>query len=354
MAANDFSSGLDISVPNRKDIEEKTSAAGGELTAMATEEQPLVLNPEDVKVDDTLPPYSENTKVNGLINYASGVKPPTNEEIAEAIETRKVARKKVNDKLKQVIQYERQSKERIKNIWEKSTPIIQKTLQEELNIYKLPEFIEFVNFIKTELVWWDNNKKLTLVDVNTRDVVFDERYDTLLESFVKARESLNNAAIAEKQKKIDDARELNDKIMNATTADIAWDATTSVFRSITAIIYIIFSIFIGSLVANDYIYKTTPYKIVGFIYGFIFAPVVSVYYIIKIIFSWFGRGDPPLLVSVLPIIKYENYQGWTIGYDNRYDYIIGNKIADNLMQKENYIKRNLLAELELERAQQGA
>jgi hypothetical protein len=82
MAANDFSSGLDISVPNRKDIEEKTSAAGGELTAMVTEEQPLVLNPEDVKVDDTLPPYSENTKVNGLINYASGVKPPTNEEIA--------------------------------------------------------------------------------------------------------------------------------------------------------------------------------------------------------------------------------------------------------------------------------
>lgn len=197
-------------------------------------------------------------------------------------------------------------------------------------------------------------RKVTLVDVNTRDVAFDEKFDTLKSSYLKALDSLNKDAIAEKQKKIDEARELNDKIMNATTADIAWDATKSVFNSIAIIIYIIFCIFIGSLVANDYIHKTIPYKLLGFIYGVIFAPFVSIYYIIKIILSWFGRGDPPLLASVLPIMKYENYQGWLLGFDNRYDTIIGNKIESNLIEKENYIKRNLLVELQLERAEQGA
>ena len=342
MASNDL--------PSREDLQ----AAGGDLAAMAIEEQPLVLNPEDVKVDDTLPPYSENTKVNGLINYASGVKPPTNEEIAEAIETRKVARKKVNDIFKTLINNEASVKTDIKNKWDKSKPYIQKSMQETLNTFKLSEYKELINFLKTELVWWDNNKKVTLVDVNTRDVAFDEKFDTLKSAYLKALDSLNKDAIAEKQKKIDEARELNDKIMNATTADIAWDATTSVFRSIGTIIYIIFSLFIGSLVANDYIHKSSPYKIVGFIYGSIFAPVVSIYYIVKIILAWFHRGEPPLLVSLLPLIKYENYQGWMFGFDNRYDTIIENKLQDSLMQKDNYLKRNLLAELELERVEQGA
>jgi hypothetical protein len=342
MASNDL--------PSREDLQ----AAGGKLTEMATEEQPLVLNPEDVKVDDTLPPYYGNTKVNGLVDYASGVKPPTNEEISKAIESRKVARKKVNDIFKKLMDTETSVKTDIKNKWENSKPYVQKSLQETLNTFKLQEYKELINFLKAELVWWDNNKKLTLVDVNTRDVSFDEKFDTLKSTYLKAVDSLNKDAIAEKQKKIDEERELNDKIMNATTADIAWDATTSVFRAIVIIVYIIFSIFIGSLVANDYIHKTIPYKLLGFIYGTIFAPIVSIYYIIKIILSWFGRGAPPLLASVLPIMKYENYQGWLLGFDNRYDLIIQNKINDSLIQKENYIKRNLLAELQLERAEQGA
>lgn len=147
MASNDL--------PSREDLQ----AAAGDLTEMATKEQPLVLNPEDVKVDDTLPPYYGNTKVNGLMDYASGVKPPTNEEISQAIETRKVARKKVNGIFKNLIDTEASVKTDIKNKWDKSKPDAQKSMQETLNTFKLPEYKELINFLKSELVWWDNNKK---------------------------------------------------------------------------------------------------------------------------------------------------------------------------------------------------
>jgi hypothetical protein len=68
-------------------------------------------------------------------------------------------------------------------------------------------------------------------------------------------------------------------------------------KVVGSLFYIALCLVAGSLAANDAIGRDRMYRVFYFVYGFIFAPFVLVYYI----FRWF-KGTSPYLYKLLPLI----------------------------------------------------
>jgi len=79
----------------------------------------------------------------------------------------------------------------------------------------------------------------------------------------------------------------------STTRDIATQVVTALF-------YIMICLVAGTLAANDAIGRDVQYRILYFIYGFIFGPVVILYYL----YRWFNK-DGPYIYRMLPIFTTE-------------------------------------------------
>ena len=76
-------------------------------------------------------------------------------------------------------------------------------------------------------------------------------------------------------------------------------ATTSsniAIQVVSSLLYVTFCLVAGMLCANDAIGREIPYRVLYFIYGFIFAPVVLIYYLYK----WYN-DDAPKIYRLLPI-----------------------------------------------------
>jgi hypothetical protein len=321
--------------------------------------QPLTLNPADVKVDDSLPPYAENNQLTNIVNYSTGVKRPTSDEITAALPLRKAARAKVDANYKKLLDKERADKTTAKDSWEKATPEVQASYQNTLDTYKLKEYLALITFIKTELVWWNNNKELSTVQVNTRDMAYDEQYASFMDKYTKAKDAVT-ASIAKAKQDADDARRAaNEKTLSATTADIAVEVSHDAYYYIKWTFYILLCLRFASFLANDYIYKTTPFRVLAFIYGFIFAPFIAPYYIWKELKSWIFKTERPIYFSFLPIIPYA-VKGNDVVY-KLFGYlkddakgIISSLKDKELAQRNAVLERKLIPELDEERAVLGA
>ena len=139
-------------------VQGAASAATNATSPSTIQGKPLILNPADVKVDDSLPAYPENNQLTNIVNYSTGVKRPTSGEITAALPLRKAARAKVDTHLKTLLDKERADKTSAKDSWAKATPEVQAAYQNTLDTYKLKEYTALILFVKTELVWWNNNK----------------------------------------------------------------------------------------------------------------------------------------------------------------------------------------------------
>ena len=74
-----------------------------------------------------------------------------------------------------------------------------------------------------------------------------------------------------------------------------WDNTTTF---VSYFFYITLGLLGGMLAANDAIGREPKYRVLFFIYGFIFCPFVLIYYLIR-----FGLGTAPKLYTMLPITQ---------------------------------------------------
>lgn len=265
--------------------------------------KPLILNPSDLVVDDSLPAYSSP-----LALSLSQKPPPTDADVKAAAPLRDAARKKVLDRFNAMIADETKLKSPVTQAsWDAMTPGQQQTLQTTLNIYKLPEYLDLLHYVKTELVWWNNNIELTPREVNTRDMKYDQTLALKQKTFEKAKNTLLTQKDTASKKEADEAKKKKEAAKNRKVSDDVWDSLKIIFTWIFVIIYIIIGIRCASFAANEVFYKPLPYRILTFVYAFIFTPVVAPYYLWKVIarYIWPASAALPFYESMIPINPYD-------------------------------------------------
>lgn len=108
-----------------------------------------------------------------------------------------------------------------------------------------------------------------------------------------------NSKIVSQNKSLNDANQkAQDEQFNvfrliSSTRDIAIQVVTGLFYTMICLVG-------GTLAANDAIGREVQYRILYFIYGFIFAPIVILYYL----YQWFNN-DAPYIYRMLPIFTTE-------------------------------------------------
>lgn len=108
-----------------------------------------------------------------------------------------------------------------------------------------------------------------------------------------------NSTIVSQNKKLNDANQkAQDEQFNlfrllGTVKDTATKVVSSLF-------YIMICLVAGTLAANDAIGRDVQYRVLYFIYGFIFGPVVILYYL----YRWYNK-DAPYIYRMLPIFTTE-------------------------------------------------
>ena len=90
------------------------------------------------------------------------------------------------------------------------------------------------------------------------------------------------------------AQKLKDQEFNVTR--LATTTSNIAIQVVSSLLYVTFCLVAGMLCANDAIGREIPYRVLYFIYGFIFAPVVLIYYLYK----WYN-DDAPKIYRLLPI-----------------------------------------------------
>jgi len=260
------------------------------------------LNPADLVVDESLPSPPVTSNVGNLFG-----KQPTDEEVEAALPLRTAARQTVLDSLTELQTDEKNKKKDISNRWKSSSPAQQATLQAQLDNYKLPEYKALIDYIKTELVWWNTNVKLSTTTVNTRAVNFKENLQTKTDIYLR---TLQQTLVSSQQKLTSQEQEVLSKkaaIMNRTTSDITWDAFKRALSFLGMIIYIVLALTFASFVANSLLHKPMLYRILAFVYAFIFAPIFGVYYTYNRIKYAIGiqGAELPLMEGLLPLKAYD-------------------------------------------------
>lgn len=271
-----------------------------EMASSASTELPL--NPADLVVDETLPSPPVTSNVANLFG-----KQPTDEEVEAALPLRTAARQTVLDTLTQFQNSEKDMKKRISNDWKSFPPHEQAAIQVQLDNFKLPEYKALIDYIKTELVWWNTNVKLSATTVNTRAVNFKENLQTKFDIYLRTLQQ--KIDVSSQKLRSEEQKEQSKKaaVMNRTTSDITWDAFKRALSFLGMIIYIVLALTFASFVANSLLHKPILYRILAFVYAFIFAPIFGVYYTynrIKYIIGIQG-AELPLMEGLLPLKGYD-------------------------------------------------
>jgi hypothetical protein len=267
----------------------------------------MVLNPADLKVDDSLPAYP----VTNMLQFSKAK--PTDKEVAEGKPLRIAAREKVLKKFNEIITLQRDFKKRSEKEWKATTDEGRKNIQATLDFFnKNPVYLDFLNYLKQELVWWNNNVELSPREVTTRDLQYDETIKKKSEAVQKA--SQNRADTTKQQTKVAEEKQkaANDAIRNRTLLDDIADSFTIMLKSSVLILYILVGIRCGSFAANDLLYKPAPYRIIAFIYTFIFCPIFAPYYLWKVIKHYIWGTPLPLFEGLLPLNAYDPSEPLTI------------------------------------------
>jgi hypothetical protein len=262
----------------------------------------LSLNPADLVVDETLPSPPVTSNVGSLFG-----KQPTDEEVEAALPLRTAARQTVLDSLTELQTDEKNKKKDISDKWKSSSPSQQAALQAQLDNYKLPEYTALIDYIKAELVWWNTNVKLSATTVNTRAVNFKENLQTKTDIYLRTLQQKIDASSQKLRSEQQKVQSKNAEIMNRTTSDIVWDAFKKALSFLGTIIYIVLALTFASFVANSLLHKPILYRILAFVYAFIFAPIFGVYYTynrIKYIIGIQG-AELPLMEGLLPLKPYD-------------------------------------------------
>ena len=305
---------------------------------------PVSLNPADIVVNDSLPAYPMQILPSSSI---------TDEQVAAGNPLRIAARQKVLGHYDAMIAEERSVKEEIQSTWNSLNDDQRLLKQKVLDSYnKEKNYLDLLNFVKKELVWWNNNLELSPRMVAKRDIEYDE---TLLKKQISLERYLIGVAAAEevRVKEVEETEEQKrEKLRNRTTYDDITDTFSSLGSILFRLLYIIVGLRCASFAANEYLYKPVPYRILIFIYVFIFVPFFGPYYLWKGIEHRIWNTPLPPYEGFFPIYAYEPSDPLTFnrrltGYRNtsQLQEWITKKLADELAARDAAITTGLKAKI---------
>jgi hypothetical protein len=202
-------------------------------------------------------------------------------------------------------------------------------------------------FLESEIAWWNANLELTVQQVNTRKTLYVEKLEGLNKDLQtnlktalaalppeKAHAILNKLTAAEgfvdlsgsPVPSVDlsgataslDVSDLQQSIAptetpltTGTQKPRTWEddissAAKYAFAYIGTILYICLALRFAAFAANDLLYKPLSYRILAFVYTFIFAPILLPYYTYREISHWiWPKTDGPHFESIFPIKPYD-------------------------------------------------
>jgi hypothetical protein len=267
----------------------------------------MALNPADLKVNDSLPAYS----IANMLQVSKAK--PTDKEVAEGKPLRVAAREKVVKEYDNMIAEQRNFKKEVQEKWKQSTDQVRKTYQNTLDFYnKNPAYLDLLNYVKEELVWWNNNVELSPREVTTRDLQYDETIKKKKEASQKALQNQGDTSKQQTKAAEEKQKAKNDAIRNRSVWDDIVDAFNIMLALTIIILYIIIGLRCGSFAANEILYKPVPYRIIAFIYTFIFCPIFAPYYLWKVIKHYVWGTPLPLFEGLLPLNAYDPSEPLTI------------------------------------------
>lgn len=270
------------------------NVAAGKANTAYKEQTKLTLNPADLTVDESLPAYP--------FQLSFG-KPALSDEDAEAgRKLRLTARKNVADTLDAFISEQKRIKADIKKRWEKMTEAEKAKAQQELDFFKKPEFLAYINSFKTELVWWNNNIEVSPRVVKDRTTQFDEIAAAKRAALDNARASMGETKFAKKEK---EAAEKKAADLKRTAYDDVLDSLGAIGQAMFWILYVLIGLRCASFAASELLYKPLPYRLLVFVYTFLFVPIFGPYYLWVIIKSMIWKTPAPMYEGFFPITPYD-------------------------------------------------
>jgi hypothetical protein len=257
----------------------------------------IPLNPADIITDDSLPAYPIQVLPKQAV---------TDEDVAKGTPVRIAARQKVQTVFDAMVSEQRSIKRDIQSKWANLSDddrLVQQRILDTFNRNRV--YLDLFNYIKSELVWWNNNLELSPRSVNTHDINYDE---TVLKKQIALENSLR-MAITTAQTQSESEEEADAKkrevLRNKTLYDDIWDTFNVLSSWLFWTIYVLIGIRCASFAANQYLYKPLPYRVLVFIYVFIFCPIFAPYYLWKVIESFIWKTELPLYEGLFPINPYD-------------------------------------------------
>ena len=244
----------------------------------------------------------------------------------------------------------------------------------------------YKKFVESELAWVNANPELSVRQVDSRSRVYSESSQQLVANILQEAQigistlSINdqkalsqqfpivkyrkqfidlvnqNSSKTQSEEQLKKDKEIQD-IQNKSTWDIAKEAINYALFIGLIVLFIAIALRIASFCANDSLYKPPAYRILNFVYGFLFSPLILPYYLYREIWGWWNEDDNlrPHFESLIPLIPYEPKEDLTLG-DRIYGFAktpqlcewIRCKQSVELCKKKNALVSDVLSKLKEE------
>lgn len=254
-------------------------------------------NPADLVVDESMPSYP--------ISFTSTPK-LSDEEVAAGKPLRLAARKKVQDTYNSLLNEEKTIKKMIKDDFKSFPDEQKKYVLTNLARTNSNEHKVLMSYLKTELVWWDNNVEVSKRQVNARDIKYDETFPKLMEAVRNYKpDAPDTSANEEEEKRLE-------KLRTATIYDDITDSLSTMAKISFFLVYIIVGLRCASFAVNENLHKGVMYRILIFIYTFLFVPIFGPYYLWKGIKSYIWNTPLPPYEGFFPLYPYDKSEPLTL------------------------------------------
>lgn len=203
---------------------------------------------------------------------------------------------------------------------------------------------DYKKLVQEELAWINANPELSLRQVNTRQKLYTESIEQSLVQLLKEsqegiasfpiaeqpplaqqfpipkfrkdlEEQVNSQTLKTNAEENKEKKEKRKQIEDKTIWDITIEALQYALSISTIIILVAVVLRVASFAANDSIYKPVPYRVLNFIYGIVFSPLILPYYLYREIVGWWKDDDNliPHFESLLPLVSYPPKDSLTLG-----------------------------------------
>ena len=281
----------------------------------------LELNPADLVVDESMPKYPTSFSLTSTPKLSD-------EEVAAGKPLRLAARKKVQATYTSLLNEEKTFKKFIKDDFTTLPDEQKKYVLTNLDSFNSNEHKALMTYLKTELVWWDNNIEVSKRQVEARDIKYDETITKLMEEVRNYKPDAPDTSLEKAEE------ERREKLRNATIYDDITDSLSTMAKVFFWLFYIIIGLRCASFATNAYLHKPVPYRILIFIYTFLFVPIFGPYYLWKGIESYIWNTPLPPYEGFFPLYPYDKSEPLTL---NRrlYGYIDSPELQARIEKQKN-------------------